>query len=64
MYGVSRIPVRDGVVPASGQGVDALIQEVIDTTPAALASVASRLPTGSSGAGGRFDTDGRQDCGG
>jgi serine/threonine-protein kinase HipA len=35
---------RHGIVTASGQGVDALIQEVIERTPAALDQVVSQLP--------------------
>jgi serine/threonine-protein kinase HipA len=35
---------RNGVVSESGQGVDWLIQDVIDRTPAALDNVAAKLP--------------------
>jgi serine/threonine-protein kinase HipA len=35
---------RHGVVGQSGQGVDALIDDVIDRTPAALDNVTARLP--------------------
>lgn len=35
---------RHGIVSDSGQGVDALIQGVIDRTPAALEEVAAKLP--------------------
>jgi serine/threonine-protein kinase HipA len=37
---------RNGVVSASGQGVDGLLEDVIDRTPAALAAVATKLPPG------------------
>jgi serine/threonine-protein kinase HipA len=37
---------RKGIVSAAGQGVDWLIQDVIDRTPAALDAVAARLPPG------------------
>lgn len=37
---------RNGVVSASGQGVDGLIQDVIDRTPVALDAVAAKLPPG------------------
>lgn len=36
---------RNGVVTESGQGVDALIRDLIDRTPAALEQVAARLPS-------------------
>ena len=37
---------RNGMVSASGQGVDDLVQDVIDRTPAALDAVAAKLPPG------------------
>lgn len=37
---------RSGIVSASGQGVDGLIQDVIDRTPVALDAVAAKLPAG------------------
>ncbi|WP_395701009.1 type II toxin-antitoxin system HipA family toxin [Aquabacterium sp.] len=37
---------RNGIVTASGQGVDALIQDVIERTPAALDAVVAKLPSG------------------
>ncbi|MGV8823587.1 type II toxin-antitoxin system HipA family toxin [Methylibium petroleiphilum] len=37
---------RSGIVSASGQGVDRLIQDVIDRTPVALDAVATKLPAG------------------
>lgn len=37
---------RNGVVSASGQGVDSVIEDVIDRTPTALAAVAAKLPPG------------------
>lgn len=36
---------RNGVVTESGQGVDALIRDLIDRTPAALEQVAAKLPS-------------------
>ena len=37
---------RNGMVSASGQGVDDLVKDVIDRTPAALDAVAAKLPPG------------------
>ena len=37
---------RNGVVSESGQGVDAMIQDVIERTPGVLQSVAAQLPAG------------------
>lgn len=37
---------RNGIVTESGQGVDALIQSVIERTPAALDEVVAKLPSG------------------
>lgn len=37
---------RHGIVSEAGRGVEWLIQDVIDTTPAALDAVAARLPAG------------------
>ncbi len=37
---------RSGIVSASGQGVDGLIQDIIDRTPVALDAVAAKLPAG------------------
>ena len=37
---------RNGVVSESGQGVDEMIQDVIDRTPAALEAAAAMLPAG------------------
>jgi serine/threonine-protein kinase HipA len=37
---------RNGVVSASGQGVDTLIDDLVDRTPGVVESVAARLPPG------------------
>ena len=37
---------RNGMVSASGQGMDDLVKDVIDRTPAALDAVAAKLPPG------------------
>ncbi|HEV8692032.1 MAG TPA: type II toxin-antitoxin system HipA family toxin [Ideonella sp.] len=37
---------RNGIVAADGRGVEAIIQDVIDRTPAALEAAAARLPAG------------------
>lgn len=37
---------RNGVVSASGQGVDGLVQDIVERTPVALQAVAAKLPAG------------------